>query len=179
MSVLTAWGVVSTGDAVVQVARDREVNARRNLTVASYSGLVAPVYYWWWKWLDVRWPGTTFRAVLCKATANQLITTGPNNAAYIAWCTAWSPNPSGLPQPSALERVRTELPSIIASSIGFWMPANMMNFMFVPLHHRILCMSVLNCVWSGWLSNAVNAGRWGDDACEQVVRLARRLSNAA
>jgi hypothetical protein len=53
-------------------------------------------------------------------------------------------------------RLRDELPGIVGTSTLAWVPMNMLNFMFVPLHHRVLFMSSLNCVWAGWLSRQVN-----------------------
>jgi hypothetical protein len=154
MSVVTAFGVVSVGDAGVQLMNDGAVDLRRNATPAVYSGLIAPAYVAWWRWLDVRFPGTGLGAVLRKAMANQVVTSVPNSVGYMAWCTYWLDSEASLSG-----RLRNELPSIIVAAFSFWLPVNAGSFMFVPLHQRVLFMSVVNCVWSGWLSQAVNGSK--------------------
>lgn len=183
MSTLTAFGVVATGDALVQAVREPSINPRRSLVPASYSGLLAPIYVVWWRWLDVRFPGTGLSVVLKKAMANQLVTSLPNNVGYMAWCTYWLEDGS---REGIGTRLRTELPSIVGAAFSFWMPMNAINFAWVPMHHRILFMSVANCAWAGWLSNAVNgenkaaiaAQKMSADAFESVVEAAAVTADA-
>lgn len=161
MSVATAFGVVTVGDVIVQASAEGAVDLRRSAVPATYSALVAPIYFVFWRWLDARWPGTTLGPVLKKALFNQALTSPPNNAGYIAWCTYWLvPPPSHAANVPVSERVwarlRDELPGIVGTSALAWVPMNILNFMFVPLHHRVLFMSSVNCVWAGWLSHQVN-----------------------
>mmetsp|Transcript_23177 Transcript_23177/g.68290 ORF Transcript_23177/g.68290 Transcript_23177/m.68290 type:complete len:226 (-) Transcript_23177:363-1040(-) len=158
MSAVTAYGVVTVGDAVVQYVPGPEVDVRRNTVAATYSGTVAPFYFVWWRWLDTRFPGTGIGPVMRKSFLNQAITSGPNNVGYMSWCTYWlSPPDAGMDVGSHVrERLRTELPSLICTAFTFWLPCNALNFMYVPVHSRVLFMSVANCVWAGYISHTVN-----------------------
>ncbi|KAG8461730.1 hypothetical protein KFE25_001348 [Diacronema lutheri] len=156
---LTAFGVVSAGDVAVQLLREPSVDLSRSMVPATYSGALAPAYIVWWKWLDVRFPGAGLGPAMRKAMVNQLVTSLPSNVGYMAWCTLWLGGATSRERAGErlAERMRTELPSIIVAAFSFWMPMNALNFACVPIPSRVLFMSLANCAWAGWLSNAVNS----------------------
>jgi hypothetical protein len=180
MGMATAAVVVATGDATVQLLRERTVDPRRSAVPAMYSGAFAPIYFVFWRYLDVILPGRGLGAGISKALLNQVVTTIPNNVGYMAWCTYWLKKPDSESTSSKLigARLRAELPNIIGQSNAFWIPMNALNFMFVPLHYRILFMSSVNCVWAGWLSNAVNGGTSGQRAAGSGSELELALTAA-
>mmetsp|Transcript_1358 Transcript_1358/g.3514 ORF Transcript_1358/g.3514 Transcript_1358/m.3514 type:complete len:211 (-) Transcript_1358:156-788(-) len=160
MSTATAFTVVAVGDATVQLLRERRWDPRRSAVPAVYSGALAPVYFVWWRILDMRLPGSGLAAGVSKALLNQFLTSLPNNVGYMAWCTYWLKAPESESAGSMIgTRLRAELPGVIVQAFAFWLPMNVVNFMFMPLHHRILFMSAVNTVWAGWLSNVVNGDK--------------------
>lgn len=174
-STATAFGVVATGDLLAQAVREPSIDPRRCLVPATYSGLLAPMYVVFWSWLDVRYPGQSLAMVMRKAMANQLVTSLPNNVGYMAFCSYWI----GGDGPPLRERLRTEMPAIIATAFSFWLPMNALNFAFVPVRQRILFMSVANCAWAGWLSDAVNGGRRAAGALDCAAEAAAPSAGAA
>mmetsp|Transcript_29658 Transcript_29658/g.44350 ORF Transcript_29658/g.44350 Transcript_29658/m.44350 type:complete len:161 (-) Transcript_29658:137-619(-) len=157
--------VMGIGDASVQVWGRGRFDAQRNAVVSAYNGATAPLFYYWWRLLDRQWPGTSVGAVVRKALTNQLVVGPFNSALFLAWSTsveAWlARSQGGALDAAALgaavrEKALREVPGLVLSSCFFWLPANATNFMFVPMHFRVLFMSSCAVAWGAYISYVVH-----------------------
>mmetsp|Transcript_57856 Transcript_57856/g.123033 ORF Transcript_57856/g.123033 Transcript_57856/m.123033 type:complete len:184 (-) Transcript_57856:218-769(-) len=165
MSLLTGFGVMATGDALIQSSQG-PLDLQRNVIVSIYSGATAPVFFYWWRYLDSLWPGTSIRAVLKKTAFNQMCL-GPFNSTFFL---IWSVSTQTYLRQRALgeevnlqvildevvNKATLEIPELICSAFTFWIPCNAVNFMFVPVHWRIVFMSMCSVVWGARLSFVVH-----------------------
>eukprot|EP00446_Apocalathium_sp_SHHI-4_P012320 CAMPEP_0177215530 /NCGR_PEP_ID=MMETSP0367-20130122/34270_1 /TAXON_ID=447022 ORGANISM="Scrippsiella hangoei-like, Strain SHHI-4" /NCGR_SAMPLE_ID=MMETSP0367 /ASSEMBLY_ACC=CAM_ASM_000362 /LENGTH=186 /DNA_ID=CAMNT_0018664979 /DNA_START=58 /DNA_END=618 /DNA_ORIENTATION=- len=167
MSLATGGGVMSLGDALVQLRNER-FDAHRNAVVSAYNGATAPFFLFWWCALDRWWPGTALGAVARKSLMNQVCVGPFNSAFFLAWSLAvgaWlhsgergSGSELDLPALGGeiAAKAREEVPGLLLTSGVFWFPANAANFMFVPTHLRILFMSSCSVVWGAYISFVVH-----------------------
>ena len=50
------------------------------------------------------------------------------------------------------EKVKKDLLRLTTASLGWWLPANTTNFLFVPAQFRPLVLSLQSAFWMGYLS---------------------------
>ena len=155
--------VMAVGDAFTQAAVERRQtpDVKRNATAAVFNGGVSPVLYWWYGLLDRTWPGSTLRMLAPKLLCNQIISSTTLSPAFVVWSAyveamlagELSDAPGREQVATALSaRLQTEFARIVGSSFCVWLPANAINFVFVPPHLRIAFMSTVACGWGGFLS---------------------------
>ena len=160
----TGFVVMSAGDAAAQLlcAGASRVDMKRNLVSSSYNGAVAPAFYRWYRLMDWAFPGVALRSLIPKVLCSQLVTTGCNNPAYLAWCNileAWSSNTDAeamVEWSDVLARTRDqlkrELPNLYGTSMLFWLPVTGINYALVPDHLRILWVSSVSVLWGAFVS---------------------------
>lgn len=59
---------------------------------------------------------------------------------------------------SVTNKLRTELPKLVASGWAVWIPANFVNYGLVPLHLRVLFGSSVAFFWNAYLNARVSNG---------------------
>ena len=64
----------------------------------------------------------------------------------------WTTRPASELVSTALGRWQTNMGEDVAAMAAFWIPANYMNFRFVPLHLRMPVMSLVGAGWAAILS---------------------------
>lgn len=161
-SMITGATVMAVGDTFTQMSFEEHFDARRTCVVSTFNGFAAPFFYSWWMLLDRFLPGTAPVIVAKKVLINQCLMAPPNNAFFLIWTTTVSqvlasrcgtkPFDSEQLYSDIWAKLQRELPNMLLSSCGFWMPANVFNFMFVPLHLRIAFMSSCGVVWGAYIS---------------------------
>lgn len=57
----------------------------------------------------------------------------------------------------ALAKVKADLPSAIKANWALWVPANFVNFRFVPPHLQVLFANAVALAWNTYLSIVSNA----------------------
>lgn len=164
----TGFVVMAAGDAASQLLVSppgTKVNLQRNLTSATYNGMVSPAFYMWYRTMDRMIPGTTARTLVPKVLLSQIVTTGLNNPFFLAWChhiEAWVDG--GFAQDWSIVRSNTAahalraLPNIYGSSMLFWLPVTTASYALVPDHLRVLWVSSCSVLWGGFVSHVAHRG---------------------
>ncbi|CAE7242854.1 Mpv17-like protein 2 [Symbiodinium microadriaticum] len=167
-STITGGAVMSLGDTAVQLAGSGTWDYQRNGVVSAYNGGMSPFFYYWWKHLDGIWPGTGVAAVVRKTFMNQLMVAPFNSALFLTWSTAMESLIKGdcvgadgsasaqMIWEKVAGKAKAEVPSLVMSSCCFWLPANAANFMFMPLHLRVVFMSSCSVVWGAYITYVVH-----------------------
>lgn len=170
---VTGASVMSIGDSAVQLCGSGTLDLERNVVVSAYNGGTSPFFYFWWQHLDGMWPGKGVAAVARKALVNQATMAPFNSALFLTWSTAlesWIKSgrfesKDGKDDPKVLKyniwekvknKVRSEIPDLVLAQCGYWLPANAVNFMFMPQHLRVVFMSTCAVVWGGYISYVVH-----------------------
>mmetsp|Transcript_50987 Transcript_50987/g.95435 ORF Transcript_50987/g.95435 Transcript_50987/m.95435 type:complete len:182 (-) Transcript_50987:253-798(-) len=164
-SLATGAGVMSLGDSTVQLACGKW-DGQRNAVVSVYNGGISPLFFFWWKYLDTIWPGAGVGAVVRKALTNQMAVAPFNSLFFLTWCTVVESLIQGgragcAPSMQSVwdkvaSKATAEIPQLVLSSNCFWLPANAVNFMFMPQHFRVLFMSSCAVVWGAYVSYVVH-----------------------
>jgi len=163
MSVATGFTIMAAGDAAVQLRGNGKWDPHRTAVTSTFNGATSPGVLYWGRILDSRWPGFAPSAALSKALVNQICIAPWHTMFFVVWTTCLGSLLYGGGAASAEHRVtelgttlsdkmQHTLPGLVVSSTFFWLPANAVNFMLVPLHFRVAYMSVCGAVWGAYTS---------------------------
>ena len=157
-SALTGFGVMALGDTGVQVAAD-ELDVSRVLVTSTWNGAVSPGFYVWYKFIDTVYANAPLSQFAKKLFVNQLVLTSLNTPCFMLWCAyveAALDRPGAHPwervHEATAEQFAREVPGLIASSWAMWVPANAIQFRFVPRHLKIAYVSTLSVLWGAYIS---------------------------
>jgi len=103
----------------------------RYMTLGSF--LFAPTLHYWFKWLDKVLPGKTAEVVLKKVVVDAVVLDVPY---YIAFYMAMG-TMEGKSFSSSWEDVKAKLVKTLIYALILWIPAQAVNFRFVPPHMRV------------------------------------------
>jgi protein Mpv17 len=138
------------------------------------TALVGPAVHSWYSLLAHRVPGGSAcpSAVARRVVLDQLAFAPAFNAAWLSCLRlleALAPDrsggrPSGAAAAEAIRdlprAVRDEVPGIVAANWALWVPAQAVNFAFVPLRFQVLYSNVVALAWNAHLSRRTSrAGR--------------------
>mmetsp|Transcript_37306 Transcript_37306/g.120503 ORF Transcript_37306/g.120503 Transcript_37306/m.120503 type:complete len:194 (-) Transcript_37306:62-643(-) len=155
--------VMAAGDATTQAAIERQVlfDPQRNATAAVFNGGVSPALYKWYGLLDRVWPGSALRQLTPKLLLNQAVSSSLISPSFLCWSSCVEAALAGRLTAASgrakvasdtYQRLRVDVRRIVCTSFMLWLPANAINFVFVPPHLRVAFMSVVACGWGGFLS---------------------------
>jgi hypothetical protein len=155
--------VMAVGDGSVQIGIEhaQQLDTNRTSVAGAYNGMVGAVLFRWYNLLDGWFPGSAPRNLVRKVVLNQMVSSPIISPLYVVWSTCveavlnghFSDPESRSEVGSALfARLRHDVPTIVGTSFCVWIPANTINFVFIPPHLRIAFMSAFACAWGGFLS---------------------------
>eukprot|EP00111_Clytia_hemisphaerica_P003478 TCONS_00009930-protein len=111
-----------------------------------------PMYYYYYGFLDRKFPGKNPRTVLVKILFDQFIFAVPSQ--FFFYCIAGKLERKN--NSEIIEEIKLKyIPTYVTSTI-FWPAAQLVNFSLVPPTHRILFVSSANFVWLNILSYIKN-----------------------
>lgn len=152
-------GVMFLGDLASQTVLEGKslanVDKVRLVRCSLWNGLVvSPVFLVWFRYLDRVLPNQAIK----KTLVNQLVTPVPTGAGFLLYSTLANDlavhGPSGLSASldTAKQRIRNDLPTLVATSALFWFPVNGLNFALVPAKYRVLPSVCGGVVWGSFLT---------------------------
>ena len=151
------------GDRVAQTIRhpEKEIDVERNLVMTSWNTFFfAPVFFYWFGFLDRKWPSKGPRAALTKVFVNAAVVTLPTNLLFLGYSAVFENvlTSRRLDQRAIVddfeERVETALPALCKNSVLLWVPFNALNFLLVPAQFRVLPTIVGSLAWNIYASFA-------------------------
>ncbi|CAG7784962.1 unnamed protein product [Allacma fusca] len=117
-----------------------DTSALKNYAIVG-TGAISPTLYYWYKWLDGKFKGTTPRIVVKKCLIDQFLMT-PNILVmfYVGMSLLESR------EDIFAELIEKFVPTFITSSC-FWIPIQATNFTFIPAQYRIVYIAVCTLIW--------------------------------
>ena len=121
--------------------------------LSGWGYVIAPSYMaLWYSWLDTRFVATTTRIIAIKVVLDQTMLTIPlllGFFPYMSWC-------------RGKDDLTSELKEKLAVTYGvsclWWLPAQAVNFKFVPPRYRIIYNGACGFVWANILCAIKRSG---------------------
>ena len=169
---LTGCGIMGVGDAAVQafiehrtVSKDPDASGRRPAacpagtsdfdftrlgTSAVFQGFSGVFMVRWWRHLDAFFPTPSLR----KLAVNQLVLSGSLTPLMLVWSATVEAPLRGISVDWAGlgARLTTELPTLLPTSVAYWLPIHVVNLFVLPPHLRVVWTSAGSVAWGGYLS---------------------------
>ncbi|KAH8296497.1 hypothetical protein KR054_007080 [Drosophila jambulina] len=101
----------------------------------------APTLYFWYKWLDRTFPGTTKVIIVKKLVLDQFVLTPYLLTVFYAGMSLMEGS-----EDTFLELREKFVPTFVRSCI-FWLPAQALNFTLVAPRFRVIYMGVCGLIW--------------------------------
>ncbi|XP_022693962.1 mpv17-like protein [Varroa jacobsoni] len=113
---------------------------------AVYSMILAgPGLFYWFRWLDSRFVGTTFPVVIRKAATDQLISSTSCTVVFYISMSVMEK------KEDIFAELRQKFWPTYKVSCCFWPPIQCLNFFLVPPHFRVVTVAVASFVWCNFL----------------------------
>lgn len=100
----------------------------------------SPILYNWYKWLDGRYIGIAPKIIMKKLLLDQFLLTPPLIVIFYIGMAAMEGNP-------LVEELQSKGLDTFIKSCYFWIPVQLINFVFVPPHIRITYMGMSSLAW--------------------------------
>ncbi|KAM3966286.1 mpv17-like protein [Aphomia sociella] len=113
--------------------------AGRIVTVGS--SVYAPTLYYWYKLLDKKFVGTAMRTVATKVASDQLIMTPILLATFYTLLGVLER------REDVFEELRQKYWKTFIANQAFWIPAQTINFYFMPPHLRVVYVASTSFIW--------------------------------
>ncbi|CAO1422951.1 unnamed protein product [Diamesa serratosioi] len=101
----------------------------------------SPILFNWYRWLDKTFPGTTKRIIFRKLMLDQFLLTPPLLCIFFIGMSLMER------QEKPLEECKNKFIPTFARSCLFWLPAQTVNFIFVPPPLRVVYIGTCSFVW--------------------------------
>ncbi|XP_059054022.1 mpv17-like protein [Achroia grisella] len=113
--------------------------AGRLVTVGS--GLYAPTLYYWYRFLDNKFTGTAVKTVLTKVATDQIFMMPILLAAFYTLLGVFER------REDVFEELRQKYWKTFVANQIFWIPAQTINFYFMPPHLRVVYVASTSFIW--------------------------------
>ncbi|XP_043271255.1 mpv17-like protein isoform X2 [Venturia canescens] len=109
---------------------------------ASLGTLVySPIFYYWYKWLDRIFRGTTMKIIMVKLFADQFILTPPLLVLFFISMSCLEG------RKDITRECRMKFVKTFQTSCLYWIPVQFVNFLLIPPALRVLYVSVAAFCW--------------------------------
>eukprot|EP00088_Acartia_fossae_P045040 TRINITY_DN4813_c0_g1_i4.p1 TRINITY_DN4813_c0_g1~~TRINITY_DN4813_c0_g1_i4.p1 ORF type:complete len:229 (+),score=24.83 TRINITY_DN4813_c0_g1_i4:98-784(+) len=126
--------------------KEQEVKNYDKSSLMRYTSLgcvvFAPVLHYWYRFLDTKYPANTTKVVMKKVGLDLVVLGAPLYAAFYAFICALE----GYKAQDIIKELKSKLLATLAAGAVFWIPAQTVNFRYVPPTGRILYISVCTFV---------------------------------
>jgi hypothetical protein len=147
--VLTCGVLNGLGDIFCQLFVEKEgYSAKRTLTFAGLGVVfVGPCLFYWYGLLGKLVPGTDIMSILASLALDQLVYAPVFIAGFMSILTAIEGKPEAIQA-----KLQQDLFPAIKVNWGLWVPAQYINFKFVPPNLRTLAVNITALVWNVYMS---------------------------
>ncbi|XP_069688110.1 mpv17-like protein isoform X2 [Periplaneta americana] len=104
-------------------------------------GIYPHVYYVWYRWLDSRYVGTATKTIVKKLLLDQFVLTPPLLCAFFVIMSAMER------KDDIFEECRKKMIPTFQTSCMFWLPAQTLNFIFIPPVARVVYVGTCAFIW--------------------------------
>jgi hypothetical protein len=149
---VTSAIIVCGGDVFAQTALEgksfEDFNVRRSFNFALIGGLyIGPVLHYWYGYLFRKFPQQTATGAIQRLLADQFLFAPPFIPVFYALMLGLEGRISEL-QPL----LRKQYIETLVNNWQLWIPAQFLNFRFVPVQHQVVFTNTVALAWNSWLS---------------------------
>jgi hypothetical protein len=113
--------------------------------------LVGPTLHYWYRWLGIRFPGTSMGSVAKRVFTDEFIFTPLYYPVFLTLL--WKlEHGEKLSFTKIGNMLWTEMPTLILAEWIIYVPAQSLNFRYIPGKFQVLFSNVVGIVWNGYLS---------------------------
>ncbi|XP_028296377.1 mitochondrial inner membrane protein Mpv17 [Gouania willdenowi] len=157
VQIVTAGSLVGVGDVIAQQLIERrglaEHDVRRTAKMMSIGFFfVGPVIGGWYKVLDRLVIGGTKGAAMKKMLVDQVCFAPCFLGAFLGISGALN----GLSVQDNITKLKRDYTDALISNYYLWPPVQIVNFYFVPLHHRLAVVQIVAVAWNAYLTWKAN-----------------------
>ncbi|XP_013190577.2 mpv17-like protein isoform X2 [Amyelois transitella] len=105
------------------------------------STLYAPTLYYWYKFLDRKFAGKAMKTVITKVAADQFLMTPVLLASFFTIMSVVER------KEDIFAELREKYWMAFMANQSFWIPAQMVNFSFMPPHLRVVYVATASFLW--------------------------------
>ena len=155
-NIVTVVSLIGGADISCQIYEHRGIdkfNWQRLKNMATVGACYyGPVYFYYYRWLDKKFPGTGPRTIATKMFIDQVLFTVPSLCIFFSFMGKLEHKTN---EECAKEIKKKFLPTYLTACL-FWTPAQVINFLIVPPIYRILYVSTMSFLWLTILSAIKN-----------------------
>lgn len=165
MNMALSGSLMCVGDICAQkiehLGDNFKVNWVRVVIMGSWgSVLFGPALSKWFQFIDRTLSGRNLATVLQKVLIQAIVFVPPLNAAFFSYSTSLEymlsrPFYTWKAQEMKNEvkaKIKQDLVPVVYNSARVWMPINVLNWLFVPNHVRVLFTSLVSVGWNCYIS---------------------------
>lgn len=150
---LTTGVLMSAGDVISQVVVEKktftEYGIKRTARFFIFGTFfLGPALRKWYGFLDATIKKPAFGGVLAKIALDQLFFAPALLCIILGTMTAWSTYSLD----AAVSKINRDYKDVLITNYKIWPAAQVINFYFVPLQHRILYVGTVALFWNVYLS---------------------------
>ena len=125
----------------------------RSMNLAVYNCVViSPTFYYWYRFLAFRYPGSAWRPFLKKLLLDRLLIPPPLILGFFVSQTLM--NGGSLKDVEA--RVEGHYINTLKMNLVVWPAAMLVNFKYIPLQYQVLYANLVGFIWTIYLSWAIH-----------------------
>ena len=160
----TAFFIAFNGDIFCQYLESKLdgknfwdiLNLRRSINLGIFGfGIVTPALHYWYKYLAVTFPGTSFRPVAIKFILDRTVIPPPLVMGFFVSQTLMN----GGTWEDVKMRVNNNYINALKMNLVVWPAAMLVNFRFVPLEFQVLYANVIGFFWNIYLSFVIHKNK--------------------
>lgn len=148
---LTGIAITGGGDAIAQltIERNDSMDWHRFFTLCSYGLIVTGgVNHFYYKGLDNAFGAQlNLRTALKKLVIDQCLLAPIEIAFFISYCNFWNKSSDGI-----AEKLKQDLKPVVINNYIVWIPAQILNFTYIPEKLRVLYTCIICMGWNSYMS---------------------------
>lgn len=135
------------------IEKKESLDWTRLLNFMGFGIVIGGIYHPWYKFLDKFYGSSMkFNPAWKKVCSDQFIFAPIEIVSFLAW------NHYGTQKDyNFKDKLYETLPDLLIRDYELWIPAQLINFLLVPEHLRVLFMCLVNFVWFSYLSYKSNS----------------------
>ncbi|XP_021964630.1 mpv17-like protein 2 [Folsomia candida] len=154
VNTISGAGLFIVGDFIEQKIESwrgvhgKELDTHRLGRIAAVGLLESPPHYYFYKYLDIHYPGKSFKMISKKILLDQVIACPMFSVLFFIPLALLEGKSWG----RSCEEFKNKFPYVYLVDWILWPPCQLINFYFVPAHYRVLYVNTFTVLWNVFLS---------------------------
>ena len=159
---VTSGAICFVADLVCQIIERKEdtsIDLTRLLRFSFLgSSLVGPSLHFWYRTLSQKFPGNSLMPAVQRLAFDQLVFAPIFIPVFFSTNLLLEGRPEMIPQ-----KIKNDWLSTVLTNYAVWVPAQFINFRFIPQLHQVLFSNIVGFFWNIYFSSAANSEKSTED----------------